>query len=225
MTKILSGYIYDNESSLAARDYLESTNFKYLNKLTIIPWETSQSLQTDINNNFLKTYGKETEWAINFDVDEYIVIKQERGTLKEILKGNHTCYKIRCLWHYFNVNGLVKKTEGTDMERFTKDCDFPGENNIGKVFFRTNKIKYFLEHEPILRDFFTDAKCSLNDTKNLFRMNHYITRSFEEWNEKMKKGSCSAIHGRRFSDFFKLNPDMEYLDTGEDYEQEYAKKQ
>ena len=55
-----------------------------------------------------------------------------------------------------------------------------------------------------------------------FRLNHYYTKSYEEWVNKIKRGSSNPNFSRKYSEFFELNPDMEYLNTGEDFMQSYG---
>ena len=50
---------------------------------------------------------------------------------------------------------------------------------------------------------------------------HYYTKSWEEWKEKIiTRGACDPLYKRKLNEFFNYNPDMEYLKE-EDTEQFY----
>ena len=50
----------------------------------------------------------------------------------------------------------------------------------------------------------------------------YITKSYEEWVEKISRGSVNPGYMRKYQEFFEINPDMEYLNTGEKTIQTYG---
>lgn len=215
--------IYDNESSVPLDQYLQSINFKHLDKVEIIPWETSENTQEDTNNNYLKDHWHESAWAINFDVDEYIVLCDSSKTLKELLSEHPDQPVVRCKWQHFNANGQENKTEGTDMERFTQECEAPKDSRAyGKELIQPHLIKYYKNHIPFVRDIYSDLYEFEEVGLGVLQLNHYITRSYEEYLVKMEKGSVNSTHSRSLSTFFELNPDMEYLNNEEDYEQSYG---
>ena len=43
------------------------------------------------------------------------------------------------------------------------------------------------------------------------KCNHYVTRSFEEWKNKILRGSCDPNFRRKFITYFSYNPELEYL--------------
>lgn len=215
-------YIYDNESQVPVLEYLESANFKYLDRLTVIPWETSRASQEDANNDFLERYSRQTKWFLAADPDEYVVLKDGSKTLIEFLQENGQYATIKCLWKHYNANGQVAKTGGTDMERFTEETDWEGWKHGGKKFAQSNRVARFRSYVPVERmgartlDWWDEA------ATGFFCLNHYFTRSWEEWKQKIKRGSGNPWYRRKLSMFFELNPDLSYLDTGEDLEQGYG---
>lgn len=212
-------YIYDNESSVPVLGYLESVGFVHMDKVTVIPWPTSRNTQQDSHNDFLKRFGKETKWFLAADPDEYVVINDGKGDLKEFLGRNTQYAVIGCIWHHFNANGQEKKTEGTDMERFTEEVDWDYGKGRGKRFAQSNRIRSMANYVPQPRAY---AEENDNKKKEFFHLNHYYTRSYEEWLQKMARGTAVPYAKRKHSDFFELNPEMAYLETGGDYEQGYG---
>lgn len=217
-------FIYDNESEVSVQKYLESVEFKYLDKLTIIPWKTTKELQKDAYENFLANYKNETRWALAFDPDEYVVINDERSLI-DILKDNHQYASIRCQWKFFNANGQEKKLPGTDIEKFKREVEFEKDKYMGKDFFQTNRVIEFLSHVPLVRDIATVSVSGERPINEFFQLNHYICRSWEEWKRKIDRGTCVSYHSRKYSEFFELNPDMMYLYDGDDYKQAYGSKE
>ncbi len=217
-------YIYDNESAVPVKDYLESVNFKYLDNCTIIDFPTTEWSQQDSHNQFLNTYGKkETKWFIGIDPDEYVLIKDKSKTLIEFLKEHSDYSAIKCIWKHYNANGHEKKANEPDMVRFTQETDWDDYKHGGKMFAQSNRISRFGSYIPLIR---MESKVAEFENKELtvdfMQLNHYYTRSYEEWVEKIKRGSSNPNFRRKLSDFFELNPDMKYLDTGEDCEQGYG---
>lgn len=212
-------YIYDNESDVPAETYLKSKNFRHLDKVTFVPFQTTENVQQDSHNDFLKKFGKETKWFLPADPDEYVIVKERGKTLKEFLAENSRYAIIECVWHHFNANGHEKKTAGTDMERFTKEADWHYGKYRGKRFAQSNRVRNMVNHVPQPR---THAEINSNPQEEFFQLNHYYTRSYEEWLEKMKRGTAVPYARRKYSEFFELNPDMKYLDAGKDYAQGYG---
>lgn len=213
-------YIYDNESVIPVKDYLESVNFAHMDKLTIFDWPTTESLQTDVSRDFFDNYRMQTRWVLNFDPDEYVVTNDESKSLINFLKENHKYAAIQCRWRFFNANGQERKEDGTDMERFTTEVEYGEWSFTGKVFAQTNRIRGYNIHHPQYREISRIVR--YGEADDYFRLNHYYTRSYEEWVRKMERGSSVPDFGRKYSEFFLLNPDMEYLNTIEDFTQGYG---
>ena len=210
-------YLYDNESEKSVQEYLEGVGFRHLDKVTVVPWATSGNTQQDSHKHFLKEYSSETKWFLAADPDEYVVLKNDSKPLKRFLEENSAHSAIECIWHHFNANGQETKMEGTDMERFTQETEWQYGDGRGKVFAQSNRVKSFTNYRPHMR-----FGMPVENEKNFFQLNHYYTRSYEEWMRKMARGTVVPYAKRRFSEFFELNPDMAYLDTGDDYKQEYG---
>lgn len=215
-------YIYDNESSVPVEKFLQSIDFKYLDKLTIIDWKTSNQSQEDSHNDFLENFRNETRWFIGMDPDEYITLKNSGQTLIDFLKAHLNCATIKCLWKHYNANGHETKTDEPDMVRFTQETDWEDWKHGGKKFAQSNRIGGFYSYVPVPKEYTINLDYENEEVQDFFQLNHYYTRSYEEWVQKIKRGSSNPNFRRKYSDFFELNPDMKHLDTREDYEQGYG---
>lgn len=218
-------YIYDNESTVSVQEYLKSINFKYLDHVTVEVFQTTEELQRDAYHKYLIDHKDDSKWIFAFDPDEYVVINDKSKTLIEWLQENHEFGSVLCQWKHFNANGQVHRTEGTDMERFTHEIEFEKEKYRGKEFAQANRIIGYLIHTPICKSIAIPNRSHSQPVNEFFQLNHYITRSFDEYVErKMKRGTSTPGHTRKYSDFFKLNPDLAYLDDGTDFDQPYGSK-
>ena len=217
-------YIYDNESKVSILKYLQKRNFSYLDRLTILDFPTTEWVQQDSHNHFLEHFRNETKWVISMDPDEYIVLKDNRLSLKNFLNENKKYAKIFCPWKFFNANGRVHESNGTDFERFQTATEYRKESSDAKAFTQTYFISEFRSHTACV-DLNMPIATSKNHpeiTKDAMQLNHYYTRSYDEWVEKIKRGSCHPSCLKKYSEFFLLNPDMKEMDLGLDIVQRYC---
>ena len=216
-------YIYDNESAEPIQEYLEKINYKYLDKVTIIPWVTSEHTQQDTCNHWLKTYGSETKWFICMDIDEFVKIKEGQiQTLKEFLESNSVYSSIKCKWKHYTANGHVEKTDEPVMERFTVETDWSDWKQGGKYFAQSNRVNNFISYVPQVRMNMQTLDFNNQTITDFYQLNHYYTKSYEEYVQKIERGSVNPNYMRRYQEFFEVNPDMEYLNTGEQTRQTYG---
>ena len=214
-------YIYDNESIEPIQDFLININYKYLDRVTVIPWETSEHTQQDTCNHWLKLYSSETKWFICMDVDEFIKLKTNKS-LKDFLIDNSSYSNILCGWKHYTANGLVEKTDTPVLKRFTVETDWSDWKKGGKYFAQSNRISHFISYVPQTRFNMETLPYWDSETQNFFQLNHYFTKSYEEYLEKIRRGSVNPNFMRRYQEFFEINPDMSYLNTGEHTLQKYG---
>ena len=81
---------------------------------------------------------------------------------------------------------------------YNPKCDM-AVNSTGEwhcLSFEKNLVRYFDNDETLYEDIW---------------IGHYVTRSFEEWMEKIKRGSCDPNFRRKFDLYFQYNPELEFL--------------
>ena len=49
-----------------------------------------------------------------------------------------------------------------------------------------------------------------NPTTDYICIDHYYTKSYEEWILKLRRGCAHSKYQRKYNEFFKFNKDMEY---------------
>lgn len=185
-------FIYENDWRL---------NKKYDNVHTI-PFDGSYQ-QINAYNHFIKNHN-DYEWIAFFDVDEFIVLKKH-SNIKEFIKQYSYYPAIAINWVFFGDNGIThdNKEEGV-IKRFTKRQK--GVNLHVKCI-----VKYFNGllmhvHSP-LNVVWCDTNYNLEwgaynniGDDNIAQLNHYWSKTFDEFKQKVDKGQADNIPKRDYSD-------------------------
>lgn len=177
-------YIYDNESS----DNLEELLAPYIKEglVTYIAYP-GQSMQLEIYNHALDTFGSETYWLMYVDIDEFFVLPQH-DNLSEYLKGNENYDQIVVPWYIYGDSGYKVQTEGLVIERFTFRCR--NVHSTGKSISRSHRMLYALVHKHCIY-----GKEIVANPEEV-RCHHYYGKSEEEFiNKKIKRGD--VMHGAK----------------------------
>lgn len=216
-------YIYDNGSKTPIREFVqEHFDETIKDKITVIDFsEEKENIQSDCYNDFLKNHKSETRWCAFIDTDEFITLGDEYGNINQFLDTHQEETAIYIDFVEYGADGREKYSPEPVRERFTTPVKVRG-NYARKVIVKPYKIDRFKTHYPVF-----DAKINktLFPEKEEIMTHHYYTKSFEEWQKKMERGSCDPNWMRNFMEFFVYNPDMKYLDTGDKSFQVYQKKE
>ena len=226
-------YIYDHGSKQPVREFLKTLEKGIAEKVTLTEWKGHHTdAQPDAYNDCLKRRRGESRWIAFIDTDEQIRVKTGQ-TLPEFLKDYEDYAGLFAVWITYGANGRVKKTEGTLRERFTR------KSNVNEFARRAGKliaqVKYtddmyihngkaaegfqiVDEHDNSIRNY---ALMSEQATTDLICVDHYYTKSYEEWVRKIKRGSGHAKFSRKYKDFFEFNPDLRYCYEDTDIKQLY----
>lgn len=216
-------YIYDNGS----REHVEAITAAYpednRDQITVVDWTGPHShIQQDAYNHFLENYGKDVRWGLFIDSDEFIRFTDGKTTdVNTFLKAYEDYTEI---WGYeteYDANGQEKYENKPVRERFTRRTDVR-EGFYHKNFIQVNRIDSMVMHYA----FYNSDKHLLyeNESRNqdLFVIDHYYTKSWEEWQEKIKiRGGADPNYHKALQEFFLYNPDLAYLNTGENVLQAY----
>lgn len=160
------------------------------------------------------------DFCFCIDIDEYITLKEENLKVNEVIERYSNFDALVLQWQNYGANGLIYQpkydkpiqdiyTQKTGMSCndrqyiSTKVC-----YNL-KTFERKN---YNSNHLPSIfcnwckPDFSNDTKSQVYD---VIYIRHYITKSFEEFVNKVYIRGLFSHYHRNWNDFFSLNPDME----------------
>lgn len=225
-------YIYDHDSKQPVSEFIKTLDDGIREKITVHAFGGSHGFaQHDAYNDCLNRYKKESRWIGFIDADEMVRVKCG-CTLPELLKNYERYAGLFMLWIVYDANGQIKKSSGSLRERFTHVTPTHEDDGMGKTFVQPTFIKSMVTHNGFVRDGFTvvDENCTaVGDgemrlygcTDELVCVDHYYTKSYEEWKEKMRRGSCDPIYSRKYADFFIYNPDMEHCREDIVIEQKY----
>jgi hypothetical protein len=204
-------YMYDNCSDDDYRVILEP----YISngEVSLVDWPYAQS-QLQAYRNCIDTYGKESQWLGFIDLDEFIVpIKCD------FLKNFKKRGSVLIHWKIFGSSGIVDRdVKGLVTEDFQM-C-WPKYSDVGKCFLNTNYkllddkknhiFHHFLwtEHNgkvfpPVnIFDQFCYPDMQIKGNKKFpIQINHYVTKSYGEYQKKMSKTDV----------FFEKNPHTDQM--------------
>ena len=216
-------YIYDNGDIDHVQDIVDTYNADVQQMITVVDWTGHHThIQQDAYNHFMSNYKQDVRWGLFIDSDEFLRFTDEVTTdVNAFLKAYEEYTEV---WGYeveYDANGQEKYENKPVRERFTRRTD-AREGFYWKNFVQVNRIDSFLMHyayyDPAKHLVFKNEQSN----QDLFVIDHYYTKSWEEWQWKIKeRGGADPNYHKALREFFYYNPDMAYLDTGENVHQAY----
>ena len=209
-------YIYDNESRVPIEESVEEWYKPYC---TFVDFSGAhQNTQLECYADALEQYGKDVKWLAFIDTDEFI--RPLTGEdINSFLARFETHDGLYVRWVVYNANGLWEKDDRPQRERFTRVSSKSPTRPFGKSIIQPEKVKRMGTHFPagILGQYdMVDGnghyiKSAFLDFSpgDKIVIDHYFTRSYDEWQEKAKRGSCDPRCDRKYDEFFLFNPEME----------------
>lgn len=186
-----------------ANDWHYSSND---NRVKIIKID-GKNKQTIAYNNFLANNNFNYNWAAFFDVDEFLVLKQH-DNIKSFLADYNDCNSIGINWAIFgNNNHTTVDTNYSVLSRFTKRSRethvtnkhvksivklpsylYQDIHNVRGSWFNLNKeVRYGPFNEPV--------------DWSVAQINHYFTKSNEEFLIKCNRGRADMEQKRLYNDY------------------------
>lgn len=212
-------YIYDNESSIPIEMSIDD---KYKNKITFLTWDRRDYkfiMQNECYKHFLNNFSTENTWTAFIDADEFIrLVDCDEDNINDFLLNYEDANALYIEWTMYNANGQYMKTEGLVRDRFKNTIYYPHDAYSGKCIIKPSEYNYMGPHYPFKcktiskmvdsnKKLMKITNNNINVPKDKIVVDHYFTKSYEEWCEKLGRGSCNTLK-RKLDEFFKLNPDM-----------------
>jgi len=206
-------YIYDNESTIPISTSLSSYVEKGIVKVEPI---AGKKMQVTAHKRCLANYGSECQWIAFIDVDEFIVPKALTGNLVEFLNAYKKFGGLGINWLVFGSNGHLEKPKGSQIESFTRRAlKTQGMNNHIKSIVQPKYVKkvpkdahHFYYRFPkycVNEDFKRIKGAIVPHTSNKIQLNHYFSRSLEEFKRKVAKGRPDIEMNRSLNEFYEYN--------------------
>ena len=205
-------FLYDNNHEDGER--FDEVIEDYINKgfVEIIDWRGKKLLQLSSMNDCYKKNNKNYDWLIFYDIDEYINLKSysniklflNEGKFSECqliylnliphTDNNHLYYENKSLFERFPERVPITKPEGKKLE-----VKFIIKGNISKVkIFNQHYCNHKLKN---CNGFGKKNTISYIHTKNpdykYYYIDHFFSKSTEEFIDKIKKGDCRYRHSQR----------------------------
>lgn len=209
-------YIYDNGSKIPI---LESVKSEYIPFCTVVDFSgPHENTQLECYNDALNRYRDCTKWLAFIDTDEFI--RTINGENINSFLTRFECHDgLYLRWIIYNANGLMVKDDRPQRERFTRVSDCIPSKPFGKSIIQPAKVRVMGTHFPTGRIGEYDivdsngqlmrTACSEFSKEEIAVIDHYFTRSYEEWLEKAKRGSCDPRCIRLYDEFYQFNPELE----------------
>ena len=221
-------YIYDNMSEVPIEDTVRAADESLLDKCTFIRFNSySRNMQYECYEDCLSDYGKDSKWIGFIDTDEFVFLNKSKS-LKEFLQPRENYFGIYIPWEIYNSNGHIGKPDGSVIESYTRKA--PHTTDLyGKLFVQPDRVEKMYVHAATPR-YMSDTLVFENgdlvcDNMLVYYQRykngqpyyddayiaHYITRSLQEWCDKINRGTSDPNFKRKFDTYFLYNPEMSFL--------------
>ena len=197
-------YLYNNFSE----DNYQEVLAPYIEQdiVTLIDWPVPQG-QMKAYADCVERFSSKTNWIGFIDLDEFIVPNHEND-IKEFLKHFRNRPLVLIYWLYFTSSGLLTRDRSKPLiEELT--VSWKKYADIGKLFFNTaydyaddwsrNKHMHYrwgrIGHLMLPPVNVFDKVCLFGENPvpsddMPVQINHYVVKSYEEFQEKTKKGDA-----------------------------------
>ncbi len=200
-------YIYVNDRIEKMRDVLQ----KYIDMqlVTLIPWQnytTALAPQTLAYAHALGNYGSQYRWMGFIDVDEFLFPVQHE-TLNAALAPFGHLSGISIPWHMFGTSGHETAPDGLVVENYTQCAPFPPRlldhqllqyksivDPCAVYAMKNSHWFYSVSGQRVSKNERGENLGTFSEhlparaCKDIFRLNHYFTRSKSEIKAKLMSG-------------------------------------
>lgn len=209
-------YLYDNGSTNPQQNCISERNLNYC---TVIPFPLDNGTQQyKCYAEFLRDYGKNSKWVAFIDADEFIRVVDDTP-IPEFLREYESHDGLYVGWLVYNANGQLTNDGRPVRERFTNTVTYKKNLPCGKSIIRPEMVNRMGPHFPapvwygqydIVDENHTYicAAPGCEPSLNRIVIDHYFTKSWEEWQHKINKGVLDIGCIRKMEEFFYYNPDL-----------------
>ncbi len=191
-------YIYDNDSTDNIKDVLKD----YIKSgIVVYNFFSGIGKQLDIYEDGIDRYGANTFWMAIIDLDEFIVPVQSYDIIT-FLKDYEQYPAVAVNWIQFDGNDHIKKPDGLVIENYKRA--FLPEHPLNQITKSIVQPKYVYEYltahhfqyingMAINENFEYSTERDMPNSVHKIRINHYATKSLEEYKQKINKKDNDGI--------------------------------
>lgn len=184
--------IYDNNST----NPIENILYDY-NNISINSWtDDKHGSQCRCYQNCINTYKKYFKWIAFMDTDEFIVLKKD-NSINEFLKSYEEFGGVGINWKCFGSSGH-KNIQESIINSYIHAPNIYGYDRHIKTIVNTQYVIgsinphcfSYVDNFYCVNENFQKIDNAFNDppSRQLCQVNHYITRSREDFEIKIKRG-------------------------------------
>lgn len=168
--------------------------------------------QNRLYQKFLYQHRKESGWCAFIDIDEYIMT--DGSSLDDITKDYTNSAGIAMFWKMYNASGHVLRPSNI-VKSYTERCSQLKQDwgwnfkslvnlNVGEEVLSVHQVNNLVDiyNNPVR------VTRSNPITYEKIWINHYYTKSYEDWRFRMDSRGDLFKNHRKEEGFFELNPDM-----------------
>lgn len=137
----------------------------------------------------------QASWTAFIDIDEYLIVDA-----RELTERYKDYDAIQMRWIKIGADGQMNKQPGNVMDRFHTPTPCQDTEYGFKTMARPSKVNFFFNPHDVS----VDKKIITDEIV----INHYFTKSYEEWCLKRDKGRVDCPLMRTDKEFLEHNPDM-----------------
>lgn len=198
-------YLYNDKSVDETEDKIDELDFR--RDITLIDYNATNPDKIGLAYQRANLeYGKKTHWMIFCDADEFF-IPTSKIDLKNLLQDYEDFSGLGVPWQIYGSSGHMLSPYGLCLENYLNraETNWP-TNKLVKSIIKTSEIEphplsssgYLTSHlwntkKGVVDEnhniIDADGQGRINDISiNKIRVNHYFTKSYEDWIEKRNRG-------------------------------------
>lgn len=171
---------------------------------------TQLVLYTWFSENYKDTY----DWCAFIDLDEFVMFSNSYD-LSKLCKEFEPHSAVLLNWKMMGASGRISKPTCGIIEAYTQECDFCDNDRMWayKSFVNLKRFQGFHDLHRAINSVNTHHSSNQLDLYyNKVWLNHYFTKSLEDWEDRIFKRGGTLNGHRTFSQFFQCNKNMSYLE-------------
>lgn len=163
----------------------------------------------------------EYDWCLFTDCDEFLMF-EDGYDLNRLCEEFKDYTGVLLAWKMYNANKHIKRPIGNVMDNYTQVIEFDDNKGIDgnthynkKSFVNIRLAKDFKTNHIIFDVVDTEFNNNSYAKKTYSKawLNHYFSKSWEDFCERMISRGNMGNSNRNFDQFFKMNPDMKDMEA------------